>query len=108
MSNANNITKFFNDNDISKTCLAWDDWDSDEQQALVVTKFGNWKVVADERHPLDPEQAYIIFQFEKLDTKVGLFGYYSSYEGTMYDDDFTEVAEESKAVSYYVPRKGKV
>lgn len=74
-----------------------------ERKEAVEAELGKWEEVpAGSRGGEDEGSSYRrVFHFVDHDVYVAVTGYYTSYDGTEYDDDFTEVRPVVKEVTVF-------
>ena len=108
------LNKFLKEKNIDIGELAEGDLDAPELPDLppeyteLYNQFGKMTVIANERHPLMPDECYIIVNFDKIGEMIGVFGYYSSWDGTDWDDtEFVPVEAEEQTVTTYKKKKKK-
>ena len=62
---------------------------------------GDWKEVEQEGGEGQGEEWYSVKHFKKYDVYIRIDGYYASYDGTTFDDDYYEVKPKEKKIVVY-------
>jgi hypothetical protein len=76
----------------------WSEW-AYGPNPVTIPELGSVEIVYEGRDPLDPDVMYVVIRVDgKLFKKSG---YYSSYSGGEWDDDWREVEEKKKEITIY-------